>query len=133
MVIFRILVLVGLSISLAIAGCGDKVDPLTAFDDPNGEEDGPVTYMADIKSILDDYCIGCHSITKEGFERQGAPVGVDFDTYEDAADWADPANQRIQGGTMPPGGQGLSQEERALFQRWIDDGLLEEVLELDLE
>ena len=64
-------------------------------------------------------------VINRGGDRNGAPVDVNLDTYTDAVANASRANARIQGGTMPPGSGGLSSEDRALFQAWLDQGLLE--------
>ena len=127
----RLIALIGLSLFLVVTGCGDKIDPLTVFEEPpddgNGETEVPVTYTTDIKAILDANCLGCHSITRGGPDRNGAPVGVDFDTFNDAVSLAERANLRIQSGTMPPDGVGLTNAASRLFQTWIEDGLLEDV------
>jgi hypothetical protein len=36
---------------------------------------------------------------------------------------AQAGNDEIQSGGMPPSGSGLSADEKALFQRWVDTGL----------
>lgn len=76
-----------------------------------------VTYTNDIKDLLDTNCIGCH-----GGDHPTA--GIKLDTYTSAKANANAANEKIQSGQMPPGGP-LSAEEKALFQNWLDDGLLE--------
>jgi len=106
-----------------IGACGDKDDPIQR---PGEVPDfmGTVTFDVDIAPVLEDRCLRCHSIESQGAGRNGAPINVNFDTFQDAVMWSDLMNQRIQSGTMPPDG-GIPNEERALFQQWIDDGLLE--------
>jgi uncharacterized membrane protein len=81
-----------------------------------------VTYESDIQLFLDRVCVRCHDSRKSLFERNGAPLGVDFDTYEGAVRNAVRANARIQEDTMPPGGGVVTDEERQEFQQWVDDG-----------
>jgi len=104
-----------------MVGCGDKVDPLQRVDSGTDETNGPVTYAVDIQPLLETHCLSCHSSQRQGSERSGAPINVDFDSYAGIVQWIDEASLRIQSGTMPLTG-GIRQEDRALFQRWIDDG-----------
>lgn len=99
-------------------GCGEKIDPLLGDYEP---VDGGVTYSEDMKPILDENCIRCHAADKSGPDRNGAPMSVNFDTYDGASASAAAANVRVQSGTMPPTGQ-LDRADRVLFQQWLDDG-----------
>ena len=108
--------------------CADKLDPVRPL--PNGGNGGGngtelVTYTNAVKAILDAHCILCHSTANTGDARNGAPVDVNFNTYELAAANALRAYARIQAGTMPPpGGIGIpvTTEEQTLFASWIQDG-----------
>lgn len=104
-------------LGLLAGGCGEKQDP---FGHDAGI-DGEVTYGGQIAAILDSSCVRCHGSDKQGAARNGAPAGVDFDTYADAVQNADLANTQIQSGVMPVGGQ-LSDDEKGLFQAWVDQG-----------
>jgi hypothetical protein len=73
-----------------------------------------VTYTDDIQPLLAANCVGCHN---DGFSAGG----IRLDTYEQASANASAANSEIQAGDMPPGGP-LSNENKALFQQWLDDG-----------
>jgi uncharacterized membrane protein len=96
--------------------CGEKQDPFGA------SIDGDVTYESDVKAILDASCIACHATDAEGADRNGAPAGVNFDTYAAAVESADLANSQIQPGGMPPTSP-LKDHEKAVFQAWIDQGM----------
>ena len=109
--------------ALWAAGCGDKQDPFLV-DDGGQDGVGPVTYTGRIKALLDASCIRCHATSRQGADRTGAPVGVDFDTYVEAKNSGPGANQRIQAGTMPPSGP-LPSGEKAQFQAWIDQNMPE--------
>lgn len=63
---------------LVLAACGG---------DPQGEPTGstcpatnPPTYASFGQAFFTSYCIECHSETKTGDARNGAPVTIDFDT-----------------------------------------------------
>lgn len=107
---------------ILVLGCGEKEDPYQTPD--NQDIIDLVTYEMDIAPLLEEHCLRCHSITRQGADRNGAPVNLNYDRFQDAVMWSGLMNQRVQSGTMPPDGA-LSDDERALFQEWIDDGLLE--------
>jgi uncharacterized membrane protein len=55
--------------------------------DPQGEDTGstcppvdPPTYANFGQAFMQTYCLDCHSQTKLGDDRNGAPVTIDFDT-----------------------------------------------------
>ncbi len=110
-----ILFLIAISFS-----CGDKADPFRPVDNPGIQ----ITYTDQISFLLNNNCVECHASNKEGAERNGAPIDVNLDTYENVIEVAERANIQIQAGTMPPTG-GLQLELRALFQQWINQGLEE--------
>jgi len=90
--------------------------------DPGGPAGPPPGSYAALEPILTARCAGCHaeSLTTPA-QRQGAPLGVDFDSCEHAGAAADLGNLRVQGGTMPPD-EPAAKEEKALFQAWVDGG-----------
>lgn len=80
-----------------------------------------VTYQADVKSIMDNYCITCH----------GGPApqaGLDLSNYANTRNAT--LNQNLEArmnsltAPMPPSGL-LSPHIRQLIDKWIEDGLLE--------
>jgi uncharacterized membrane protein len=118
-------------LATVLTGCGEKQNPVQEPDGAVGDGDGsqsgdvvPVTYTGQIKALLDSSCIGCHASTLQGAARNGAPLGVNFDSYAAAHQSASRANARIQAGTMPKSGP-LTAQEKALFLAWIDQGLQE--------
>jgi uncharacterized membrane protein len=119
-------------LALQAFGCGEKLDPRPAKGGESTGGDGGIdtvvevvysSNVATIKPILDTYCIECHSSELSGADRDGAPQGIDFDTYEGAVANAQAGNNEIQSGGMPPSGDGLTAEEKRLFQLWLDTGL----------
>ncbi len=110
---------VGIFVIIGTGGSGDKDDPGTDSDNDGTTES--VSYISDIKTILDTNCILCHAESKTGSDRNGAPTTINLDTYENVISSATLANTRIQAGTMPPSG-GLSETDKKTVQSWIDAG-----------
>lgn len=82
-------------IALAFAGCGDPPLADPCIDTP--------TYTNQIKPmILDTKCLQCHSMMLKMQARQGAPEGIDFDTYELAQPHFDAMSSAITSGREPP-------------------------------
>jgi uncharacterized membrane protein len=71
-------------------------------------------------TYLGRHCNGCHSSLMPESMRQGAPLGIDFDTYAGLLASADRVAARATGEdpSMPPGG-GPSDDEIALFSEWL--------------
>lgn len=117
------LVLLGLLGSLACGPAGgagdsgDSGDPCT--------HDPPLTYDTFGRQYLRTHCAGCHSEGLPEGHREGAPVGVDLDTWAGALRWAERTQARATGAapTMPPGG-GPTDAERARFAEWVACELL---------
>jgi mono/diheme cytochrome c family protein len=105
-----------------VFGCdGDKNDPVFVSD----ADVGMVNFIADVQPIVQTNCLGCHSFSISGGDRNGAPVAINFDTYENVVSNADRANARIQSGTMPPGG-GIPETDRAILSEWVISGMSRE-------
>lgn len=66
------------------------------LDTPSGEF---VTFETVVDSLFTPSCILCHDSNKSGGDRNGAPDGVDFDTYESAVDNRYITNNRVQSAT----------------------------------
>lgn len=60
-----------------LAACGDPQGVDTGSTCP--PTDAP-TYANFGQAFFQSYCLGCHSQTREGDDRYGAPVTIDFDT-----------------------------------------------------
>ena len=83
-----------------------------------------MTYTADVKSIIDSRCIGCHGNPL----TNGAPFALL--TYAQVNDQASSTLTRIsipagETGIMPPTGGPLSQTDINTIDQWIKDGKLE--------
>lgn len=89
---------------------------------PDGQK---VTYVNDIKSIIDTNCVFCHSNPPVN----GAPNSLV--SFLDVSNQANSVLNRIalqagEGGAMPLGGPRLPQASIDLFEQWIEEGLIEE-------
>lgn len=88
-------------------------------------EDEFVTYVGEVKSIIDTNCIACHSNPPVN----GAPMSLI--TYQDVRNAVENGNlmARIStndiGAVMPPGGPRLPQNLIDLIAQWQADGFLE--------
>ncbi|RAJ16913.1 hypothetical protein [Olleya aquimaris] len=110
-------------ISLTFFSCSNNSED-DLIDNTPLPEGQKVTYTADIKTIIDNNCISCHS---------NPPVNGASNslvTYQDVSNQANTVLNRIslqsgEGGAMPLGGPRLPQASIDLFQQWIEDGLLE--------
>lgn len=70
-----------------------------------------------------NYCTGCHASGLPADQRQGAPIGIDFDGLDDVRRHAERIWARAgdANGTMPPAGA-APDEERALLGEWLSCG-----------
>ncbi len=107
-------------ILLLLACAGTPDDTAGACD-----RDPPLTWANFGQGWMDKHCTGCHSSLLRADQRNGAPVQVDLDTWEDAVAWGPRIAARSLGkeATMPPGG-GPSEEERRLLAEWLECAVL---------
>jgi uncharacterized membrane protein len=90
------------------------------------DEQRPITYLGNIKAIIDSNCLGCHSSPPVN----GAPFSLT--TYNQVKNIAQSGSllgtisrQTGESGAMPPAGR-IPQTSIDLISQWIDEGLLEE-------
>ena len=108
----------GAVLLLLCLGCDDHLIGHEAERPPCLTEP-PLTWETFGQKTLQHYCKGCHSDLIEGDERAGAPVGVNFNTWDDTVLWADRILVRVvEDGGMPPSG-GMSDDERAQMEEWL--------------
>lgn len=112
-----------LSISVFLVNCSsNSTDDVT---DPDPTTDPIVTtatYDANIKSIMNSNCTGCHGSTP----TNGAPMSLT--TYSQVKNAVENRGliARINSTSNPMPTSGLmSKKNRDLIQKWKDDGLLE--------
>lgn len=102
-------------------------DPGSADADLSVCETSELTYAAFASAFMDTYCNDCHSSSLNPGQRRGAPVGVDFDTYELIVERADRVLIRTSiSQNMPPSNSPQpSNLEREQLAEWINCGLAE--------
>jgi hypothetical protein len=109
--------------SAALSCGGDKADSAEA-DGPDCSRTPALTWDNFGKGHMDKHCNGCHSVLIPEAQRQGAPAGVDFNTYADVIEWHDRIIARgtrkvLEEPTMPPGG-GPSTLELEMSLEWLE-------------
>jgi hypothetical protein len=97
-------------------------------------QSSPLTYESFGAPFLLSYCTGCHSSQVTEARRQGAPLGVDFDSLADVRRWAGRIYERAADvhTTMPPAG-GPSAELRKQLGEWLACGAPGEGVQLAAE
>jgi hypothetical protein len=95
---------------------------------PDGSVPGQVTYWADVAPLVRRECLGCHV--------EGGIGPFRLDSYEAIRERADEVVEATASGYMPPWmpdadcrsfehERGLTADERAIFRRWRDTGMVE--------
>lgn len=106
-----------LLLTLTLTGCGSSDDDTAAF---VCDRDPPLSYANFGEGFMSTHCEGCHSSYVTGNHREGAPLGIDLNTYADVVAWAERIDARAvdPAAGMPPGG-GPSEDERVLLHEWL--------------
>jgi uncharacterized membrane protein len=83
----------------------------------------PVAFV-EARAVIDQRCLTCHSSRPTDSQFTVAPAGVLFDTPEQIKARADRILERaVISKTMPFGNKtGMTDEERALLGRWVEQG-----------
>jgi uncharacterized membrane protein len=111
-------------------GCGDT----DAAPTPTGATcpvDSQLTYTTFAAEFMDSYCTRCHSSTKVGDDRRGAPEDHDFDSLagivavgDHISDYAG-AGPAATNTIMPPDAPRPSDDERRRLAEWVACGMPE--------
>ncbi len=120
-----LLILVALGVVVALVlSCGTGDEPKT---NANSGASGSITptWNNFAQGFFQNYCLRCHSSSVTGAARNGAPDGVNFDTYSDVV--AESANIRNEVSTagMPPTPPMPTTTEDQTLVAWIDAGMPE--------
>jgi uncharacterized membrane protein len=88
----------------------------------------PATF-AEVRHVIDRRCAACHSAHPSDLTYGIAPAGVMFDTPEQIIARAARIRERaVITRTMPPGNKTrITDEERALLGRWVEQGATRDV------
>ncbi|MEO1232065.1 MAG: hypothetical protein AAFZ18_24510 [Myxococcota bacterium] len=98
-------------------GCGED-----AAEGPVCPSD--VNYATLRATVLEPFCLECHSSSRQGALRQGAPAELDFDVYD--RELASRLANAVTSGAMPPPTRPRpSAEDRALVSTWRQCGFPE--------
>lgn len=78
----------------------------------------------EVQTVIQNRCVSCHSQTPTDDVFKVAPLGAMYDTPEQIKGYADKIKARaVDAKTMPLGNKTqMTDEERALLGRWIDQG-----------
>ncbi|MEM7381635.1 MAG: hypothetical protein AAF361_10625 [Bacteroidota bacterium] len=107
---------------LATACTSDSESDLTEVEEP----DGPISYTANIRGVINSNCLSCHSDPT----RNGAPFPLtNFEQVrvraENGSLLGAISRQTGEAGAMPPSGR-LPQATIDLVDQWIQEGLREQ-------
>lgn len=105
-----------------LASCDDHLIGIPEYAPSACLRDPPLTYENFGRGFMGRHCTGCHSSIIRVDQRNAAPVGVDFDTWDGCVEWADRIEVRAletPDVPMPPAG-GPTTQELALLQEWLD-------------
>ena len=84
------------------------------------DPESPPTW-ADVEPLFADHCTECHSTTNESSSRQGAPIGIDYDSAESSRLNSDLTWQMIVTERMPLKAP-MPHEEALLVWDWLSCG-----------
>ena len=114
---------------LACAHCSPDM-PLPVTHEPTDVDCSKVTatYQNFGATFFESYCLRCHSSAlRDDLARFDAPLGIDFDTLEQAREFKNRIRLRAgELGDMPPhllGGPAPSEAERIQLMEWLDCGM----------
>jgi uncharacterized membrane protein len=93
-------------------------------DDDAKAETGATVPFAQVAVVVKQRCATCHSATPTDPSFSAAPLGVELDTPEQISARADQIDElAVQSRVMPLGNAtGMTDAERELLGRWIDQG-----------
>lgn len=100
-----------------VNGCPTWREPLAQPGDPIEGD----TYETFAMPVFQAYCVRCHSSTRTGGDRNGAPIDYDWDEEETVrAHMAEMRNAIGVLNFMPPSDPKPTCDERRRMVRWID-------------
>lgn len=75
------------------------------------------TYTKDVRPIFENRCFSCHN--------GRIPSLLDLSKYEAAYEKRSAIKSRVETKSMPPGGGGMTQDERDIIIKWVNQGAAE--------
>lgn len=119
-----IAIALGLVAALSLAACGEHGEPTGSVCPPTQT----LTYVNFGKSFMDTYCVDCHSSTKTGAARHGAPAFHDYDTVEGVRQTIEHIDEQAAAGPnavntlMPEDAPTPTEAERRQLGEWLACG-----------
>lgn len=111
-----------LLMALAVTACSTKDNPGPDCPLPTTTE--TISYAGtgpkdgnSISALLGIYCRGCHQASAH--DRAGAPLEVNFDTYEETVSYGIAAVEQMANGLMPPPPATMPQNLVCRFDNWV--------------
>ena len=119
-----IAIALGLCAALTLTACGEHGEP-TGSVCPSTPT---LTYVNFGKPFMDTYCVDCHSSTKTGAARHGAPAFHDYDTVEGVRQTIEHIYEQAAAGPsavntlMPEDAPKPTEAERRQLGEWLACG-----------
>lgn len=102
-------------LAMTLASCGGGAGPLGECP-PNSQSQQDFG-----ANVIFFTCTGCHSMSLQGADREGAPVGKDYDTPEMVRPQAEEIYEWVLSGTMPPP-DGLNEQQMEYVRIYLACG-----------
>ncbi len=118
-----------LAVALLVASCNGEDKDAVAETDTDGPAladcaDSALTWTNFGEGFVTNWCTGCHSESVEEARRQGAPLDINFDTYEQVAQWSSRIDARVGADSAPmPPADGIPTYEEDDLHEWMRCGL----------
>ena len=106
-----------LALVAALAACSSE-DEEEGEDLPEVDCNGDVPTFGEV-TAFSQVCANCHSTTKTGDARNGAPADINWDDYDSAKANAMHGVEEVSEGEMPPDGAGeLTEAQKDDLYTW---------------
>jgi len=114
-----------LSVGLTV-GCGSKTADSGSIDSGNPAstcETQPWSWDNTGAPFMRTWCTSCHHSDLDAEARQGAPEGVNLESWSDVQTWAERVEARVwaDSAPMPPAG-GPTEAELEILAEWLACG-----------
>ncbi len=95
--------------TLALIGCGNDLPVVDCAS-------GAVPLYSEVTAF--NTCTACHSSALSGAARNDAPNDINYDTAAVAKVDAESAVSQVFGGSMPPAGYSVTEEQKQMLYKW---------------
>jgi len=104
-----------LFLTVSLSACLTNVDELEEIDPGTPDPCADITFSINVKPIIDNNCVGCHST--------GGGQSPNLETYNGVSANAARVKSEVVSKEMPIGGS-LTNEEIQAISCWVDSGAL---------